>query len=78
MWQIAYRLSLDLYRDTVKFPRSELYGLVWELGAARRATNTRVHQMLRGLINSVPHPRKSERRTRRESHEPPARRDPGT
>lgn len=109
VWQVSYALALDLYRDTAKFPRSELYGMVSqirrsgtsvpaniaegcrrltpgelrhflgiasgssgeldvflrfsidlgfmppEIGAARRTTNTRVAQMLRGLIHSI-HP----------------------
>lgn len=35
VWEKAHRLTLDVYRATVNFPREELYGLTSQL---RRAT----------------------------------------
>ena len=35
VWEQAHRLTLDVYRATVNFPREELYGLTSQL---RRAT----------------------------------------
>ena len=37
VWQRAHRLTLDLYRCTDKFPKSELFGLVSQI---RRASSS--------------------------------------
>ncbi len=33
-WQKGYQLSLDIYRETSGFPRSEIYGLVTQMRRA--------------------------------------------